>query len=271
MAKGKKLGFIGSGNMAGAIIKGIFESGAGEKMQVLVSDTDQDKLSALEKAYGVQACSSNTDLVRTADVVILSVKPQVLPDVLEEIGKEVREEHLIISVAAGIPIQKIRDGLGKAVPVIRVMPNTPALVQKGMSAIAAGEGVDSGHLDTAKTLFASVGETVFVDEAMMDAVTAVSGSGPGFVFRIMECFVRAGREVGFDEATATKLVLATFAGAAELAVTSEKGLAELRDMVTSPGGTTAAGLGALEEQKLEHVIEACVKAAKQRGEELGKG
>jgi pyrroline-5-carboxylate reductase len=160
--------------------------------------------------------------------------------------------------------------IGCGLPLIRVMPNTPALIQRSVSALAAGEWASPEHMETARGIFDAVGETVIVEEDMMDAVTAISGSGPGYVFKIMECFVAAGESLKFDRETALQLVIQTFLGAACLAKDSDKSLSELREMVTSPGGTTAAGLAVFEDRELSEIIREVAKAAYERGVELGK-
>jgi pyrroline-5-carboxylate reductase len=160
--------------------------------------------------------------------------------------------------------------ISRDIPLIRVMPNTPALIQKGVSALASGSLATSEHMAVARSIFDAVGETVVVSEEMMDAVTAISGSGPGYVFKIMESFVRAGERLGFDEETAARLVIQTVLGAAHLAHESENSLSHLREMVTSPGGTTAAGLAVLNEKGLEDIIHEALNAACRRSGELGK-
>jgi pyrroline-5-carboxylate reductase len=255
--------------MANALLKGLINSGLYTAEQLAASDNDSVKLKAISERLGVKSFSSNRDLVRECGVILIAVKPQVVREVLEEIKDEIEDYHLIISIAAGIPIKMIQSIIGPDTPIIRVMPNTPALVQKGVSALAPDKNATPDHMDTVKTIFDAVGKSVIVDESMMDAVTAISGSGPGFVFNIMECFVQAGIEQGFDEQTALLLVIQTFLGAAYLAEDSELSLSRLREMVTSPGGTTAAGLASFDENGLEDTIKGAVDAAFRRSVELG--
>jgi len=270
MTRGKTLGFIGTGNMATALIKGLIKSGAYERKDLLAADKIEASLKKAEKEFGIRCCTSNSGLVSESAVIVLSVKPQNMREVLEEIKGDIREDHLIISIAAGIPLKLIRDSLGIDLPMIRVMPNTPALIQEGASALASGPLAGEKEMAVAKTIFSAVGITVEVEEKMMDAVTALSGSGPGYVFRIMECMVEAGTNVGLKQDVALELVIQTFKGAARLASESEHSLSDLRKMVTSPGGTTAAGLGVFEESGLKDIIVKAVDAACQRGVELGK-
>jgi pyrroline-5-carboxylate reductase len=196
--------------------------------------------------------------------------PQVMANVLEEIKEAINKNHVVISIAAGIRINTIEAILGDSVPVIRVMPNTPALVQMGVSAIAAGRAVTVDHLNIAIDILKAVGIAFTVEETMMDAVTAVSGSGPGFVFSLMECFVAAAQTQGFDPETAKNMVINTFLGAATLAQKTGTPLSDLRRMVTSPGGTTEAGLKYMDEKKIGELLEGTVEAAKKRSVELGK-
>jgi pyrroline-5-carboxylate reductase len=270
MTEKRNTGFIGAGNMATAMIKGLIESGVYGKGQLGASDKDSNALKRMTGQFGVKSYGSNRDLVHQCSTVVLSIKPRNMKDVLKEVKDGIRDDHLIISIAAGIPLKMIHDILKRDIALVRVMPNTPALVQKGVSALAAGQFAKPEHMTTARTIFDAVGDTVEVEETMMDAVTALSGSGPGYIFRIMECMVDAGVGVGLERATALSLVIQTFLGAAHLAKSSEHPLSRLREMVTSPGGTTEAGLGVLEKMGLEETIRKAVEAACKRSVELGK-
>lgn len=265
-----KIGFIGAGNMATAIVKGLIGSDRYTPDRLLASDADFSKTRTLSETFGVKGSANNRELVRDCAVIVLAVKPQVIRGVLEEIKGDVMDDHLVISIAAGIPIKMIQAILGPKIPIIRVMPNTPALIQKGISALATGKKITPEHVAAARVIFDAVGETVIVQEDLMDAVTALSGSGPGFLFRIMECFVEGGQLLGFDQDISNRLVIQTFLGATQLAGESEKTLSELREMVTSPGGTTEAGLAVFEEKDLVGLIRDALEAAHKRGVELGK-
>jgi pyrroline-5-carboxylate reductase len=265
-----RVGFIGAGNMAGALIKGIIASGLYSCNRIFASDSDPEKLKALNNNYQVKGVSSNGEICSQCNIIVLSVKPQVMKTVLTEIKGAVTKDHTVISIAAGIRINTIESILGADVPVIRVMPNTPALVQMGVSAIAAGSAVTPEQVNTAIDIFKAVGIAFTVDETMMDAVTAVSGSGPGFIFRLMECFVAAAEKQGFAPETAKNMVINTFLGAATLAQKTDTPLSDLRRMVTSPGGTTEAGLKFMDENKIGELLEGTVEAAKARSIELGK-
>jgi pyrroline-5-carboxylate reductase len=270
MRANRKLGFIGAGNMATAMIKGLVESAVYGTEDLLVSDKNESALSTVSERFGVKGYGSNGTLTRESGTVVFSVKPQNMQDVLSEVRRDVRDDHLLITIAAGIPIRMIRKIIGRDSPIIRVMPNTPALVQMGMSALACSEDVRPEHVATAKRIFNAIGETVEVEESAMDAVTALSGSGPGYLFRIMECLVTAGVAVGLPEDTAQRLVIQTALGAGQLAKESRESLSRLREMVTSPGGTTAAGLAVFDRMGLEEMTTKAIEAAWNRSMELGK-
>jgi pyrroline-5-carboxylate reductase len=270
MTEKRSTGFIGAGNMGTALIKGLIESGVYDKEHLGVSDKDSSASKRITEHFGVDSYDSNIDLVRQCSTVVLSIKPQNMKDVLAEVKEGIRDDHLVISIAAGIPIKMVYDAIKRDIPIIRVMPNTPALVQKGVSALAAGAFVQSEHMAIAREIFEAVGDTVEVEEKMMDAVTALSGSGPGYIFKMMECMVDAGVGVGLERETSLSLVTQTFLGAAHLAKSSEHPLSHLREMVTSPGGTTEAGLGVLNEMGLAETISKAVEAACSRSVELGK-
>lgn len=265
------VGFIGTGNMARALIRGLLDSGRYDAGQIFVADVQPEAWKAAQEFFGVTACPSNLDLVLKSDIVVLSVKPQNMAHVLEEIAVSVGKNHLIISIAAGIPLNLLAQSLGEDVPAIRVMPNTPALVQQGISALAAGPSVSAKQMGLARDIFEAVGQTVEVREEMMDAVTALSGSGPGYLFRIMECMTEAGENLGLDRDTSLKLVVQTFVGASVLASRASEPLSTLRERVTSPGGTTAAGLAVLEKGGLREVVLEALEAARNRSVELGRG
>ncbi len=269
-SKTTRLGFIGAGNMAGALIRGLVDSRRYAAHELAASDADSARLDAIAGETGIHIYSNNPALVRDCTAVVLAVKPQVLGGVLAEIQDHVEKDLLVISIAAGIPLSRIQEGLKRDLPLIRVMPNTPALIGRGMSALAPGERVTQEHVEIARAVFEAVGETLVVEESMMNAVTAVSGSGPGYLFRIMEALVEAGEGVGFEREEAARLVVHMVLGAAHLAAESDKGLAELREMVTSPGGTTAAGLAVMEERNLAEILVTAVRAARDRAVELGK-
>lgn len=270
MKSDTSIGFAGAGNMATALIKGIINSKSNDPAGINVFDTNEKKLLEITKKFQITGKKSNIELVRDSDIIILAVKPQVIKSVLDEIRGDITRDHLVISIAAGVTINTVQSVLGDHIPVIRVMPNTPALIQMGMSAISSSRNCGDNHRALADHIFQSVGATIAVEEEMMDSVTALSGSGPGFIFRIMECFVDAGESCGFERDKAIFLTFQTFLGAVTLAGESDLSLSKLREMVTSPGGTTEAGLSFLDKNNILETIRGTLKAARNRSIELGK-
>ncbi|MBN1457137.1 MAG: pyrroline-5-carboxylate reductase [Sedimentisphaerales bacterium] len=265
-----KIGFIGAGNMAGALVKGIISSKVFPAGDVLVYDIVQKRQDELEKQFGVKAAESSTGLVESADIVVLSVKPQNFTEVLECIKGYVGKEKLVISIAAGITTSKIAKFLPEA-SIIRVMPNTPALVSEGATAIYS-RNAEKNAVDNVVKIFAAVGKAVVVEkEELIDAVTAVSGSGPAYFFLLMEEMIKAGVKLGLSEDVARELVLQTAKGAAILAGKADEnkeGPAELRKKVTSPGGTTEAALEVFAEGQFNELVSNALKAACDRSKEL---
>ena len=265
-----KVVFIGAGNMAEALVKGMVASGVCEADRIFVTDVRPERLAFFEKEFQVKGFANNVVAVMKADVVVLAVKPQLLGDVLEEIKGGVGNS-LVISIAAGISTGWIEKGLGEGVRVVRVMPNTPALVRAGAAALCGGRWAKEVDLATAETMMAAVGLAVRVPENSMDAVTALSGSGPAYVFHLMEAMIEAARHAGLDEAIARKLIYATVSGSAKLAEATGAEPAELRRRVTSKGGTTAAALEVLEEKAVYHAYLGAIAAAHRRAKELSGG
>jgi pyrroline-5-carboxylate reductase len=267
---GKKVGFLGAGNMGEAMIKGLLQAGLVDAKAVCATDVRADRLGQLAREYGIRTETSNTALVAGSDVVILAVKPQIMGAVLKEIGGAVDAGKLLISVAAGVHTRTLRGQLGKPARLIRVMPNTPALVLEGVTAIARADGLDPGDLETAQQLFGAVGRAVVLDEDALDAVTGLSGSGPAYVAIVIESLADGGVKMGLDRATAMTLAVQTVLGSAKLI--RETGLhpGQLKDMVASPGGTTIAGVAALEEGGVRRTFISAVEKATQRSRELGR-
>lgn len=264
------IGFIGSGNMAEALIKGIIAAKVYPADNVLVSDIRPERLEYLAGEYSVQPTQNNTALAGGADVVVLSVKPQNMDVVLGEIKGTLKESVLVISIAAGVTTAKIAGALGD-VPIIRVMPNTPVLVGEGASALFA-RNASGESMAIAIKLFRAVGKAVMVDtEDLIDAVTAVSGSGPAYFFLMMEEMIKAAEKLGLDADTAKELVLQTAKGAALLAQQADgrgETPAELRRKVTSPGGTTEAALKVFAEKQFSQLVTTALTAARDRSKEL---
>ncbi len=269
--KGQKVGFIGGGNMGEALIKGLIAANLVPGEAVYASDVRIERLRALDQQYGVQLCEDNAELVRQADIVILAVKPQIMAPVVRQIASAVTRKKLLISIAAGVSTATIRAALGKDARLIRVMPNTPALVLEGVTAIAKAEGLEPGDLDTAGEIFSAVGRVVTLDEELMDAVTGLSGSGPAYVAIVVESLADGGVKMGLDRLTAMTLATQTVLGAARLMLETGMHPGALKDMVSSPGGTTIAGIAALEEGGIRHNLIRAVERATQRSRELGRG
>jgi pyrroline-5-carboxylate reductase len=262
------IGFIGAGNMGSALIAGLVERKEFEAGQILVCDIQKEKTDYLVQKYHIRKSESNQALIRDCSTIILAVKPKEIKTVLEGVKNGFNDKHLLISIAAGVPIDTIRKVIQRDIPIIRVMPNTPAKIGMGITAISPGPLVKAGDIDMAEKIFSQVGDTVIVDEEMMDAVTALSGSGPGYIFQIMENFVDAGIKLGLSKEIAYRLTVQTVLGAAQLAKESKESLTELRDAVTSPGGTTSRGLAVMKERDLVNIITEAVEAAWRRSKEL---
>jgi pyrroline-5-carboxylate reductase len=266
----KKLGVIGCGNMGEALIKGIVHAGLIPKEALIVSDVREDCLKNLKNTYGVSTFSSNTEVVSKSDIIILAVKPQIIEGVLKEIAPGIKPSHLIISVAAGITVRFLAQHLGEKVKVVRTMPNTPALIQEGATALCAGKEVREEDLNVAREIFQSVGKVVVVDESLMDAVTGLSGSGPAYFLFILEAFIDAGVKMGLTREVSSLLTVQTCLGTTKLLLATSEHPAKLRDKVTSPGGTTIYGLHALEEGGVRASLISAVEAATRRSRELGR-
>lgn len=269
MFTGKKISIIGGGNMGEVIAAGIVSAGLIPATDLTVTDVVSGRLDHLKKHYGIAVSSNNKSAVKGADIVIVAVKPQVMGSVLSGLASAVTKSTLVISIAAGIPVSFIEGYLKKGTPVVRVMPNTPALIGEGAAALAAGTAASDADLGLATKIFDSVGLTVTVNEELMDAVTGLSGSGPAYGFIIIEALSDAGVKMGLTRDVSLKLAAQTMAGAARLCLTGDRHPGQLKDMVTSPGGTTIAGVKALEEGKLRATLMDAVEAATLRSKELG--
>src|SRR5713226_5153096 len=269
MVTDKKLGFIGAGNMGEALLKGLLKTGAAKPAQLFASARRPERVQELEKAYGIHG-GSNNEVARAADVIVLCVKPQILDQVLRTISPDVSREKLVISIAAGVPIAAIERRLHPPMRIVRAMPNTPATVGAAATAISLGEHATAADLATAKTIFDSVGLTVQLDESQLDAVTGLSGSGPAYLFLIIEALADAGVKVGLSRRASLQLAAQTVLGSAKLLIESGQHPGMLKDGVTSPGGTAIAGLHTLEAGGLRNVLMNAVEAATRRSRELGE-
>jgi pyrroline-5-carboxylate reductase len=271
MPKDKTFGFIGAGNMAETLLSGLIASGQAKPGNITCSDVRPQHLKELEDRYGIQTTSDNNTVIRSSEIVIYAVKPQIMADVLEETAGVLDISKLIISIAAGVPLAAIQAVVDKDLRLIRAMPNLCVAVREGATAITAGPHATPEDIAQAKAIFEAVGRCVFLkDNHLLDAVTGLSGSGPAYVFMIIEALADAGVKMGLSRPEARELSSQTVLGAAKMLLTSDAHPAELKDMVTSPGGTTIAGLHALEKGGLRAVLMDAIEAATLRSEELGQ-
>jgi pyrroline-5-carboxylate reductase len=260
---------IGAGVMGETLLSGLVRAGR-RVDQLMVGEKRSERARELEERYGV-AVVSNREAAAKADTVALVVKPQDMGDVLDEIAPDLRAGQLVVSLAAGITTAFIESRVPEGVAVVRVMPNTPALVDEGMAAIAPGSHCDESHLAEAESLMASTGKVLRIPEKQMDAVTAISGSGPAYIFFVVESMIEAGVHLGLPRATATELVVQTLAGSAAMLRETGSHPVVLREQVTSPGGTTASALRELEVHKVRAAFLAAMEAARNRSRELAEG
>lgn len=267
---GKKIAFLGAGNMAGALVKGLVSAGAAKPDEVLCTDVRAERLGELEKKHGVRVSKDNVESARWADVVVLATKPQVFDRLLPDVAKGVRSDALVVSIAAGVSIASIEAKLPAGTRVIRTMPNTPCLVDAGATAIAAGTHATDDDVALARRIFEAVGVTVVLDESLLDAVTGLSGSGPAYMFLIIEALADAGVKVGLHRESALLLAAQTVLGSAKLLLETGEHPGRLKDMVTSPGGTAIAGLHTLEAGGLRTTLINAVETATARSKQLGE-
>lgn len=269
MLQEKRIGFIGGGNMAEALIKGLISGGVPAK-ELLVAEPVKARCGYLQERFGVSGTNDNSAVVNSCQVVLLCVKPQTSQLALNEMKNSISAERLIISIIAGLKTIAIEEALGGNCRVVRVMPNTPALVMEGASALCAGAHATSEDLSLARHIFEMVGKSWIVEEKLLDAVTGLSGSGPAYVLTFIEALSDAGVKNGLSRDVATGLAAQTVFGTAKMLLETREHPAVLRDKVTSPGGTTIAGIYALEKEGFRRAVMGGVEAATLRSEELGK-
>ena len=265
----RSIGFIGTGNMAEALVKGLLAAGLVPPTAVYGSDPRQIRCDELRALYGIHVGTSNLEVL-AADIVVLSVKPQIIAKVCTEIAPKLRPGTLVVSVAAGTPVSAIEALLPDKTHVVRTMPNTPALVGAGATAIAPGTHATDEDVELARRMFAAVGMAVVLDESQLDAVTGLSGSGPAYVFLIIEALSDAGVKMGLSRYNSTALAAQTVLGSAKLLLDTGEHPGRLKDMVTSPGGTAIAGLHTLEAGGLRTTLIDAVQAATERSRVLGE-
>ncbi|MBE9531327.1 MAG: pyrroline-5-carboxylate reductase [Proteobacteria bacterium] len=277
MLTNKTIGFIGSGNMAEALIRGLIASKKVSAGQIIASDNNKERLVHIAETYEVKVFNKNYEIAEGADIIILALKPGDMKEAIEGVADGFSSEKVLVSIAAGITTDKIHmwlrsGGLTEEVPVVRAMPNTPAIVGEGATGIAAGRNAGRDELKLCEEIFAQVGKVVTLDdESLLNGLTGLSGSGPAYVFLFMEALCDGGVKCGLDYEDAKLLALQTTLGAALLALDSDKDLKALRKMVSSPGGTTIEGLKKLDESGFYDILIGAVRAASKRAEELSSG
>lgn len=266
-----KITFIGAGNMASSLAGGLIAKGY-EPSAITLADVNEQQLQHVRSTLGVNTSRDNLSACKKADVIVLAVKPQVMGNVLQPLAELTEaKKPLVISIAAGIPLHKLEGWLGTQTPIVRCMPNTPSLVEAGATGLFANSSVSADQRDLAKSILAAVGLALWVEsEDQIDAVTAVSGSGPAYFFLVMEAMINAGKALGLSEQVAKQLTLQTALGSAQMAITSEDEPAVLRQKVTSPGGTTERAINIMEEQGLRDIFKAALTGAYERSKELAK-
>lgn len=269
MITDQTIAVIGAGNMGTALIGGMVRAGQGPA-HLIASDPDGGRRSAVQAAWKVRTTGDNAQAAEESEILLLAVKPGVVPQVLDDVKEYVRPDHTIISIAAGVRTASIEEWLGMDVPVVRGMPNTPALIGAGVSALCPGTYAGAEHLDMARNILQTVGEVVLVTEKQMDAVTGLSGSGPAYVYTVIEALADGGVRMGLPRAVALRLAAQTVLGSARMVLESGEHPAVLRDRVTSPGGTTITGMQVLESCGFRGAIMNAVEAATRRSEELGR-
>jgi pyrroline-5-carboxylate reductase len=270
MGKGAKVAFIGGGNMAESLVRGLLRSGTTTPASIRVSDVLPARLGHLRRHYRLRTTSDNAEAAKGADILFLAVKPQDMDEALGKIAPEVTDSQLVVSIMAGVPTKTIEARLGGRGRVVRVMPNAAALIGKGAAGVAGGKKARKGDIEMVVGIFQCVGRALAVDESHMDAVTGLSGSGPAYVALIVEALADGGVQMGLPRDTALMLAAQTVSGASEMILETGEHPARIKDMVASPGGTTIAGLAELEDGGLRGTLIRAVEAATYRSRELGQ-
>ena len=271
MLQDKKIGFIGSGNMGEALISGLVLSKAAKPENIICSDISQETLNHIQEKYAISTTTSNIEVCEKSEIIIYATKPQILGSVLTQTASALDKSKLVISIAAGVPLAAIAAGLKKDLRLIRSMPNICAFVKESATAVCAGQFVQDGDVELARAVFDSVGKTVFIQENMlMDAFTGLSGSGPAYIFTIVDAMADAGVKMGLSRKDSLFLSTQTVLGAAHLLLETGEHPGQLKDRVASPGGTAIAGIHTLEQGGLRTTLINAVESATQRSKELGE-
>lgn len=266
----KKIGFIGSGNMGTAMIKGIIQSGLVSTQNMIASDFSEENCKKLREQYSIETTSHNQDVAKVADILILSVKPNIYSNIIHEIKEDIKESCIVISIAAGQKIESLESLFGKKVKLVRAMPNTPALVGEGMSALCPNQQLSKEEIDQVKEVFSSFGRVELVSESMMDAVTAVSGSSPAYVFMMIEAMADAAVLGGISREQAYVFAAQAIYGSAKMLLETRIHPGQLKDMVCSPGGTTIEAVAELEKKGFRAAILSAMQVCMDKSKEMGK-
>ncbi|MFQ6320860.1 pyrroline-5-carboxylate reductase [Bacillus halotolerans] len=264
----KKIGFVGAGSMAEAMINGFLQSGITKPENIYITNrSNEERLNELKEMYGVRPCRDKSEFFTQTDIVVLAFKPKDAAESIDSIRSYMKDQ-LVISVLAGLTIETIQHYFGRKLAVIRVMPNTSAAIRKSATGFSVSTEASQDDITAATALLETIGDATLVEEQHLDAVTAIAGSGPAYLYRYIEAMEKAAQKVGLDEETAKKLILQTMAGATDMLRQSGKQPAQLRREITSPGGTTEAGLRALTEARFEEAIIHCIKETAKRSAEI---
>lgn len=266
----KTIGFIGAGKMASAIIKGLLSSKTFDNKHVLAAEINEDSAKRASENFNITVLKEATEVIKASDIILIATKPFVVPELLESIKDVITKDKLIISIAAGITFEKIEKALGKDKRIIRVMPNTPALVESGMSAVCKNESANNEDLEIVKTIFSKIGKVITCQEKDIDAITGVSGSGPAFYYYIIDKIAKAGEKLGLDYQTALTLSAQTALGAAKMIQKTGNTPQDLITAVTTPGGTTAEGNKVLNESNIDEILYETVKKTAEKSAIMSK-
>ncbi|GAX61439.1 pyrroline-5-carboxylate reductase [Candidatus Scalindua japonica] len=266
----EKIGFIGGGKMAEALVKGLLRTKLSPVDNIIVSDVDNKRCKTLEKEIGINTSLENKKVIANSDVIILAVKPNVVGVILEELKNDITEKHLVVSIAAGIPLDFMESSLNKGCRVTRVMPNTPCLVGEAAAGYALGKNATPNDGELVGQILNAVGKSFLLEEKYLDAVTGLSGSGPAFIYMVIEALTDGGVKMGLPRDVSTALAAQTVFGAAKMVLESGMHVGELKDSVTSPGGTTIEGLHALEKGGLRSTLINAVEVATKKSKRLGR-
>jgi pyrroline-5-carboxylate reductase len=271
MLKDKTISMIGTGNMGEALVSGLISSNSTAAENIICTDIREDQLESVKEKYGVAVTTNNLDAVKASEIIIYAVKPQIIAPVLVETASKLDMSKLVISIAAGVPLAAIESCLKKKLRLIRVMPNIAAFVKESATVVAAGENASQDDVKMAMAIFDSMGKTIFLKEnVLMDAITGLSGSGPAYIFLIVDALADAGVKMGLARQDALFLATQTVLGSAKLLMETKEHPGRLKDMVTSPGGTAIAGIHTLEKGGLRTTLMNAVEAATKRSQELGE-